>query len=569
MSQTENIDIEFDGRKISARRGETVAAALVNAGILHLSTTPSGAQRGIYCGMGVCQECLVVIDGKPNQRACMAKIDKPVTVQRMSLAGTAPRSNTSAAPITIDDIEVVEPELLIIGAGPGGLSAAVAARKLGVEVTVLDERPVAGGQFYKQITVDSANAYPADNQHLEGARLIDQAVRLGVHIEPDTLIWGGFQSGDYVATNSKKTVCYKPKRTLIATGAYERGHIVPGWTLPGVMTTGAAQTLWRSARRLPAQKVIIAGNGPLNLQLATELTVGGAEVVVLAEAARTFRAGAFADALAMMRTSPDLVLTAADYLRQVKKAGVSTRNNAVLSRIEAVNGQLRAHFINATTRREDTFEVFAADAICLGYGFEPSNELLRALGCAHHYDPRRQELKTTLDEDGKTSIDGIYAIGDCTGLGGARAALSAGEIVGYRAATSLGYGLSTEDQLALSAARKTLARHRNFQDALWRVYAYPRINADLADADTIICRCEEVTVGRVLTEIENDCLSIGEIKRRTRLAMGRCQGRYCGPVLQHMIATYKGEIPNAYSGFAPRPPVKPIAIEDLMPGEKE
>ena len=276
-----DVTITFEGAPLSARPGESVAAALAGNGVLTLRQTRSGAERGMFCGMGVCQECLVEVDGRPNQRACMTKVAAGMAVRRnVEDRRAKPRPKP---PATIDDIPVSEPEILVIGAGPGGLSAAIAARRAGAEVVVVDERSQPGGQYFKQLGV--AGGAPADRQHQEGARLIDLARSLGVKIHSDVLVWGAFDPLELAASLGGRTLRLRPQRLIVATGAYERGVPVPGWTLPGVMTTGAAQTLWRTARRLPGKRVLIAGNGPLNLQLANELLDGGAEVAAVVEAA--------------------------------------------------------------------------------------------------------------------------------------------------------------------------------------------------------------------------------------------------------------------------------------------
>src|SRR5258705_2554161 len=184
-----SITIEFEGRSIAARRGESVAAALTAAGVRGLRTTRSGAERGIFCGMGVCQECLVEIDGRP-QRACMTIIDRPMTIRRESHRRALAPAAAGLAPRTLDAVAVERPEVLVIGAGPGCLAAAIAARRAGAAVLVLGERAHAGGQYFKQLA-DQATGRP-DRQQARGRRLIDEAVAPGVELRPRGEGWGAF-----------------------------------------------------------------------------------------------------------------------------------------------------------------------------------------------------------------------------------------------------------------------------------------------------------------------------------------------------------------------------------------
>jgi len=164
-------------------------------------------------------------------------------------------------------------------------------------------------------------------------------------------------------------------------------------------------------------------------------------------------------------------------------------------------------------------------------------------------------------DDCETSVSGIHAVGDCCGLGGARAAADEGVIAGWAVARALGRPV---DHKNLSAARARLVRHRRFQTALWQLFAAPRLHAERAEPDTIVCRCEEVTLGAVEAALSDGLPSIGEVKRRTRLGMGRCQGRYCAPVLAALLAERQGRPIDALAFFAPRVPARPVSISDLV-----
>jgi D-hydroxyproline dehydrogenase subunit alpha len=549
------VAITFEGREVEAEEGEALAAALAAHGIRVLRTTRSGAERGIFCGMGVCQDCLVEIDGKPNQRACMTKVERPMSIERGSETRVA-RPTRTGTPTTIDAVPVVQPEILVVGGGPAGLAAAIAARRAGAEVVLIDERYSLGGQYYKQLAAD--HGVPADGQHRQGARLIEEVLRFGVNVRLGMTVWGAFPPNELVAGANGTIVRFQPHRLILATGAYERGVPIPGWTLPGVMTTGAAQTLWRTARRLPGRRVLVAGNGPLNLQLASELLSGGVKPVAVAEAAAPFGRKPAA-LLRMAIASPRLVTEGLRHRAQLLKAGAPLIHGSVIRRIDGGADGLNVNLARIDGGPETTFRDL--DAVCLGYGFEPSNELLRLLDARHEFDAAHGYLVPRRDRDGRTSVRTIFAIGDCTGLGGAAAALAEGTIAGASAAADLGRSIAAAE---LAQARLALARQRRFQSALWRLFAAPRFSLELADRDTILCRCEEVSVGAVESALTEGYATTSDVKRRTRAGMGRCQGRYCGPILDAVIAKRAGREQDEYSGFAPRAPTRPFAIEDLL-----
>lgn len=563
---TQTIAIQFDGETLQARPGETLAATLVAHGIQDFRTTASGQPRGVFCGMGVCQDCLVEVDGVANRRACMTKIVKPITVRRGVHARALPVPASPGGYIEAREPEVREPELLVIGAGPGGLSAALMAQRAGVRVTVLDERSQPGGQYYKQLGVSASSdgIAPPDAQHQRGAALIDAASKAGVEIIRDALVWGAFEPNEFIATVRGRSIRFRPHASVVATGAYERGWQVPGWTLPGVMTTGAAQTLWRTSRRLPGKRVLIAGNGPLNLQLAAELVSGGATVAAVVEAARAPGLASIGSIATMALAAPALVVEGLGYQRTVKRHGVRIINETVIESIEKTAGGLSVTLARVSGMPEATpAQKIEVDAVCLGYGFEPANELLRALGCAHDFDKPRRQLITRRDDLGLTSIAGVYALGDCTGLGGAKAALAEGTIVGAAVAASQGQVLDASLTAERDRAIVELARQRRFQQALWTVYASALTAPKERCGDTIICRCEEVTFGQLDAALDEGLSTVGAIKRRTRIGMGRCQGRYCAPVLDDIVCARFGRERDEMSGFAPRVPVKPVSIAEL------
>ena len=537
-------------REVSFEPGQSLAAALTAAGITALrQTRRDGPGRGLFCGMGVCQDCLVVVDGEPNQRACMTKARHGQTVAWQPYPAAA--AQTPAGPMS--EMPPVETcDLLILGGGAAGLSAAIAARRCGLDVLLLDERAAAGGQYYKQPAPDLV-ATPLDAQAREGATLVAAAEASGARILRGAEAWGAFAADRIAIFDGHRTRMIAPCALIVATGAQEAGLPLPGWTLPGVMTVGAAQTLWRSYRVTPGRRVLVAGNGPLNLQVASEMATAGCAVVAVAEAARMADPGA---ALAMLRADPLLALRGIGLVGRLRRQGVPLLRGAQLVGIVQHDAALRATV--RTRRGPETFDV---DSVLMGYGFQPANEVLRALGAAQDYDAARGHLVTRRDADGMTSVDGVYAVGDCAGLGGAPAAREEGTIAALAVAHRLGR-VPPADLLPTAHAR--LARHRRFQAALWRLFAAPRPGIALADDATLICRCEEVTKAEIATVLADGAPSIGEVKRRTRCGMGRCQGRYCAPILAAWLAEAQGRPLDAMAMFAPQAPIKPVAIADIV-----
>ncbi|WP_232073057.1 FAD-dependent oxidoreductase [Variovorax sp. RA8] len=549
----------YDGQPTEGLEGETLAAALAASGIREMRHTRGGDRRGLYCGMGACFDCLVTVDGRASQRACLTKVAEGQQVRSAMPGGTvddplrplAPEAGSGSGPARR------EVDLLVIGAGPAGLSAALAARRAGAGVLVLDERLQTGGQFYKPLAPSHHAAAPADRQFADGLALEREALGAGVDIEQDAQVWAAFSPNEVGALIGGQAHVIACRQLVIAPGAYERPAPFPGWTLPGVMTTGAGQTLARAYRVAPGQRVLIAGNGPLNLQLAAELLAGGAEVVAVLESAKRPSPGQWRPMWTAARTAPDLLRDGWRYLRQLRAHGVPVIWGAAvvaaegpghLQAVQAARLDALGSAVPGTAQR------FEADTLCLGYGFIPSTELARMLGCEHRLADRHLGYPATVTrKDGATSLAGVFVAGDGADMGGSRVALARGALAGAAAARNLGLH-APEPVEALGRLRQA----ERFQQALWSLYAPPPVRLVEVPDDTLLCRCEEIRFGDVREQIRAGRDTLAALKRNTRLGMGRCQGRYCAVTAARLIGELTGSPPEVEQYFAPRPPAKPV-----------
>lgn len=531
----------FEGRTIRAFPGETVAAALLSAGEPVLRQTASGDPRGIWCGMGVCGECTMLIDGVAR-RTCMTAAAPGQRVEPLPA-----RAHAAAQPA--HTLAHHSCDLLVIGGGPAGLSAALAARAAGLSVILVDERAKPGGQYFKQPGAGMViDAPQLDGQFAAGRVLISQVVASGAMLWPESLAWHAALDDEGVqvaVTTPDGPASVRARRLVVASGAMERAWPVPGWTLPGVMTTGAAQTLLRGSANAPGRQVLIAGNGPLNLQLACELLGAGINVVGVVEQAPRPGLGKLGALANMLASHAGLAATGAAQLARLALAGVPLLFGHVVTRVTGTDRAERVAVAPATGGAERWFDV---DALCIGAGFQPQAELARALGCALADDGR----SVVRDDSGRTSINAVFVAGDGGGLGGAVAAQAQGWLAGAAAARdligALPPALARQDMMA----RRDLARARRFQRGLWQIFAPAGAAKPPATPDTLVCRCEGVTMAGIDALVAAGETDIGAIKRATRLGMGRCQGRYCAPLLADRVGG--GDL------FAPRPPFKPVTI---------
>ena len=539
------IEICFEGRPVPAHPDESIAAALTRAGIRDLRLTRGGAARGVFCGMGVCQDCLVTVDGIPNRRACMTKVSGPVTVLRQTALAALPTTALPPRPT-----QTLAPDVLVIGAGAAGLNAALAARQRGADVLLVDERPTDGGQYFKQSA--HAGTPPIDAQAAEGQRLVRDCTQTGVTWWRGADVWGAFDPCDFMVRHDGQSHHVQPRKVILATGAYERPIAVPGWTLPGVMTVGAAQTLLRSYGVVAGKRILLAGHGPLTLQVACELSAAGALVVAVAELSGRPGLTALPALARMALNGPRLLARGYGLLRRLNAQRVPILYGHSLRAVRADGAALLAEVGPRDAKKTADNLTFGVDVVCIGYGFLPANDLARAVGCTYRRDatgmPRAER-----DGDGRSTVANVFIAGDSAGMGGAPAAAAEGRLAGLAAAADLGLG---DDTLPVTIARRALRRHRRFQRALWSVFSAVPPETDSA-SDTIICRCEELTMADITPLLGGEAASLNAIKRINRLGMGRCQGRYCAAIL----ATRLG---SGGQDWSPRPPTRPTCIGDIV-----
>lgn len=552
-------EFTFDGQPIAAYPGESLAAALLAAGVATFRKTRSAAGRGPFCGMGVCGECRVLRNGVAV-RACMEPALPDLDVE--TAPALAPAQATAGTGVDADNWSQLAADVLVVGGGPAGLAAAHVAAAAGLEVLLVDERRKLGGQYFKQpaegFRVDES---AVDAQFAEGMRLVRAARDAGARIMSGATVWGAFAPDAITVVTDGRTRLIRAKRVILATGAYERAVPVPGWTTPGVMTTGAAQTLLRAYQVAPGQRILIAGNGPLNLQVAHELTRAGAQVVALIEAAAPPYLSAPGALLSMLSTAPGLLMTGLRQAIDLRMYGIPTLYRHALVGVEGNERVTRAAVaaIDASGRIvAGTRKFYEVDTVCVNHGFLPQNELARALGCAFNFDAASSSFVAQRDADGRSSVSSVFIVGDAGAMRGARVALAQGTLAGAAVAADLG-----RPPFNITASKRELRRHERFQEALWQLFAAPPLILQLSDAGTLICRCEEIARSTLEDHLERQATTFGTLKRTTRLGMGQCQGRYCATLCADLLRQRHGNASAADDFFAPRAPAKPVSVAGL------
>lgn len=427
-------------------------------------------------------------------------------------------------------------DLAVVGAGPAGLAAAVAAAQAGRSVALVDANPLPGGQFWRHRPGDDGSGH---RDWTGFRRLRSQLSKLDYR--PATQVW--FIEPGHVLHTSGGAI--EADRLVLATGSHDRVTPFPGWELPGVVTAGGAQALLKGLGTLVGQRVVVAGTGPFLLPVASGLARAGARVPGVFEAAGP--AG-------YLRRPPPLgkVIEAAGYLADLARRRIPyrLRHQVIVAEEGAVT--VAAFDQHGRVRSE---RVVACDVLAVGYGFTPQVELAISAGCATVVDGDGS-LVVEVDAGQATTVAGVHAAGEITGVGGAELALVEGQLAGLTAAGVVAPG-------RLLRRRERL---RRFAVVVAAAHPVPDGWQQRLPDDTKVCRCERVPAG----EIRAAARDLGAIDGRgvkllTRAGMGWCQGRVCGYAATCLVAVEHRRAPDRadLSAFATRPIAQPITLADL------
>jgi NADPH-dependent 2,4-dienoyl-CoA reductase/sulfur reductase-like enzyme len=451
-------------------------------------------------------------------------------------------------------------DLAIIGAGPAGLAATASAARLGVTVLMLDENPNVGGQVYRAITANPVKKHTLlGEDYWRGETLAREATASSAQHAAGAIVWsvspldgGGYELGVSIAGRSRITTA---REVMLATGALERPFPIPGWTLPGVMSCGGAQTALKASGLVPDGHVVIAGCGPLLWLIAWQyLNAGVAIDAILDTTARGNWLSALPHLPAFL-TSPYL----AKGLKLMRAVRAKTR---VISGIGALRAEGADKVEAVVYRKGGREQRMAVDTLLLHQGVVPNINLSNAIGCRHVWDEMQITWKPETDAWGATSVPGISVAGDGAGIAGAEAAVERGRIAALGAAQRFGkIDVSRRDRDA-AAPRAALARFmrgRAFLDTLYR----PAKGFRVPQGDTLACRCEEVTAERIRATVPLGAIGPNQMKSFLRCGMGPCQGRLCGLTVAELIADVRGVSMEEVGYYRLRPPVKPISLGEL------
>ena len=449
-------------------------------------------------------------------------------------------------------------DLIVIGAGPAGMAAAFTAASLGLKTVLLDEQPGAGGQIYQNVTRADANvAALLGPDYMHGRTLADQMMRSGVEVRHGALVWDVARDLTVTALQDNRSFQLRSPQLIAATGAMERASPLPGWTLPGVLNAGATQIALKRAAAVPSVPVVLAGAGPLLLLVACQLLDAGVVVAGIVETSPSANRAAALRHLPAALTAPEYLLKGLRMIRRLRSARIPWFKQATNL---AVEGKTQAEALRFSSGGR--LHRIEAGVVLLHHGVVPNTQLSRLLRVEHDWDDAQLAWSPRVDTWGQTSLTGFRIAGDGTSIAGALAAEASGALAAVGAAHAMQRLSDDERHQRAAPLMRALARQlriRPFLDALYRPPEWINVPADA----TVVCRCEEVTAGRVREMARLGCQGPNQTKFFSRCGMGPCQGRICGLGVTQILARELGKSPADVGAYRIRAPLKPVPMSSL------
>lgn len=455
---------------------------------------------------------------------------------------------------------------IIVGSGVAGMAAAELLSTHGLRVLMVDDNAHAGGQLLRRTPHARKNSGRLEPDRLKvwGLKRLDSLARGRLELSQNTQVLGIYPQRTLLVERARgRVVEVRGEAVILATGARERFLPFKGWTLPGVVSTGAAQILMKGSGILPGATPLIAGCTPLMLVLAAEILANGGRVKAVLDQSTV------ADKLQMVRAGAAIwpkLMEGAYYLARMAAARVPLRQAVRV--VEARGNQCLASVVAARVDGQGrvlqgTESVYATDTLAVGQGFTPNIELPLQAGCRVAHAVDRGGWFVDVNADMETSQAGIYAAGETTGIAGGAKSF----IEGRLAAWDILHRQGRLDANTCAQQMRPLRRRRHRQiryGRLLNTLCHPRagVYGDIPDAVTV-CRCEGITMGEIRRHLASHVTTLDGLKKASRCGMGLCQGRTCGPILFDILSDRCGRSPQAIGVASARVPVKAVSLGAL------
>lgn len=451
---------------------------------------------------------------------------------------------------------MAQPRVIIVGAGPSGVRCAETLVAAGLRPTVIDENRRDGGQIYRRqpdnFTRPYAKLYGTEAGRAQSLHESFDALRDKVDYLPETLAWNIFDNKLHVVRDEVSSAM-PYDALIICSGATDRLMPVKGWHHAGTYSLGASQIALKAQACAIGRQIVFLGSGPLLYLVASQYIKAGANVAAVLDTSPLMRR---VMALPKLLARPSVLLNGLGLVAGIKRAGVPVLTGVTPVEIkgESENG-VQSVLIRDSRGNERSFE---CDAVAMGYHLRPETQLADLARCAFRFEQETRQWLPEVDEDGRSSVPGVYLAGDGMRVLGADAAEIGGRLAAMAVLKDLRLKVSDEELQGLRAEQASMER---FRQGLAQAFPWPAEQAAQLPDEAIVCRCEAITAG----ELRHVVCGMGaqeanRAKAFSRVGMGRCQGRYCGHAGAEVIAHAAGVPVEQVGRLRGQAPVKPLSI---------
>jgi thioredoxin reductase/bacterioferritin-associated ferredoxin len=461
---------------------------------------------------------------------------------------------------------MIQADLVIIGGGPAGMSAAVEGVCNNLDVVLIEDCSGLGGKVLKKVNTSLQTEKGEKSERIHRQNLHDSFFRIADKI---TL----FRNSEVWSVNSNKVVEFysqslhqnlagavQGKKIIIANGAVDRIFPFPGWQLPGVFTIGGLNTFVKRGV-IPGEKIIVSGTGPLQVALVYYLVKSGVQVTAAVDPNSILRMAPTGWNLAT-GGGMDKLIMGMKYLLMIRKERVPFYYSHIVTEVlgnKKVEGAIISKVDSQWKPICGTEREIEADIVATGYNLLPITDAARLVGCRTHYCEQFGHLLVDHSDSMETSVEGIFVAGDGATVKGFQAAVDEGRLAAVEATRQLGEISDHTAGQRIAPIQSRLKGTRRIGAAMSEA-ASPRSGLqEIVTDETIACRCEEVTYSDVKNAVAHGAKDLNDLKRRTRLGMGNCQGTFCGQAANELMWKAAGKTwPRTW--FTVRPPIRPIPI---------
>jgi NADPH-dependent 2,4-dienoyl-CoA reductase/sulfur reductase-like enzyme len=461
---------------------------------------------------------------------------------------------------------MAEPRVIVVGAGPAGVRAAQALVEAGLQPIVIDEGRRDGGQIYRRqpegFRRGYAQLYGTEARKAEDLHRTFEALRPRIDYRPETLAWNLTAGHLHVIIEGTRSAVLPFDALLVCSGATDRLLPVEGWQYAGCYSLGAAQIALKSQACSIGRRVVFMGTGPLLYLVASQYVKAGAQVAAVLD---TSPLSMRVKALPALATRPGVLWNGLKLVAKLRAAGVRLLTGITPLSIAGSDASgVTGVRVRDAAGREHAFD---CDAVGLGYHLRAESQLADLAKCEFRFDTESRQWLPRIDEDGRSSVAGLYLAGDGARILGADGAEAAGRLAALAALKDLGHPHAADEVPALRARLSTMDR---FRRGLLQAFPWPHQQVSALPDSAIVCRCESVSAGDLRHTVQE--LGANEMNRAKalcRVGMGRCQGRYCGHAAAELVAD-AARLPIEQVGrLRGQGPVKPLPMNVPLAVEEQ